>query len=58
MDPIYLNAYLPKQQPLKLALPTCGACAAHLRIALLRGAIELEDRMPLENGGSNDEEVW
>jgi hypothetical protein len=44
LDPIYLTVYLPKQERREYALATCGACAAHLRVRLQKGAVLMEDR--------------
>jgi len=54
LDPIYFNVYLPKQPVRVYELPTCGVCAATLRLRLQRGAEKLADRQQTSDRPDDD----
>jgi hypothetical protein len=42
MDPVYLTVFVPGTGPLRLEMPTDGACAVKLRILAQTGSQELD----------------
>lgn len=44
MDPVYLTVYVPGAGPVRLEMPTDGACAVKLRILAQTGSVELDDQ--------------
>jgi NAD-dependent SIR2 family protein deacetylase len=57
-DPIYCTLYLPRREPMEVAVQLCAACAAKLRIPIVEMGARLPDRMAGMRGPSSATTAW
>jgi hypothetical protein len=57
-DPIYCTLYLPRREPMEVALQLCGACAAKFRIPIVEMGARLPDRSAGVRGPSPSATAW